>query len=399
MRTGILTARSVDAMKSDPDHRKEIPDGVVPGLYLVVQPSGKKSWALRTRIAGRPVKITLGKVSIDFGPASARKAARKKIEAIQDGEDPRSKRSTEPVSLPGTVGELCDRYVKQYLRKQVRRWKAAEGEIENHIRPRLGYLRLDQIERVHVREMLAAIAPDYPVAANRALQRLRAVFNWAIENDLASRNPTLGIKRPTRETPVSRTLSDNDLAAIWESCVALRYPGCELVRFLILSGQRRDDVRLMHWREIDMARGDWVIPAERYKSRRAHLIPLTNAMHEILDAMPFRDNGGYILSPSGGKKPYGNVIRPKAALERATGVTGWTLHDLRRTMRTGLSRLGIRPDISERVIGHSVGGSLGQVYDTHEFRAEKLAALEAWHVHVVAAVEGQALANVVPIRA
>ena len=188
------------------------------------------------------------------------------------------------------------------------------------------------------------------------------------------------------------------MAAIWKSCDSLGYPGCELVRFLILSGQRRDDVRLMHWREIDMARGDWVIPAQRYKSRRAHLIPLTNAMLEILDAMPFRDNGGYVLSPSGGKKPYNNVIRPKAALVRATGVTGWTLHDRRRTMRTGLSRLGIRPDISERVIGHSVGGSLGQVYDTHEFRAEKLAALEAWRAHVMAAVDGQARANVVPIH-
>ncbi len=394
-----LTARRVDRIKPDPSRRLEIPDGLVPGLYLVVQPSGAKSWALRTRVNGSTAKITLGKLAV-LPLAKARDKARAAIEKVQAGTDPREERRARwpAVSLPGTLNELCDRYVEQHLKRNVRRWKAAEGEIDNHIRPHLGALRLVEITRGHVRQMLAVVEPEYPVAANRALARLRAVFNWGAERDLVATDPTLGIKRPTKERPVSRILSDEELAAVWRATDGLKYPAQQFARLLILTGQRRDDVRLMHWREIDLSLGDWTIPAERYKSDRAHLVPLTDAMIEMLRAMPFRDRGGYVLSPNGGEIPYGNVVRPKHATDKASGVTGWTWHDLRRTLRTGLSRLGIRPDISERVIGHAVGGRLGATYDTHEFRDEKLAALEAWGAHVRAIVEGEPSANVVSLR-
>ncbi len=395
----ILTARRIDAIKPDPSRRVEIPDGLLPGLYLIVQPSGAKSWALRTRINGSTAKITLGKLAV-LSLAKAREKARAAIEKVQAGADPREERRARQraVSLPGTLNELCDRYVEQHLKRNVRRWKAAEGEINNHIRPHLGALRLGEITRGHVREMLAALEVDYPVAANRALARLRAVFNWGAERDLVATDPTLGIKRPTKERPVSRILSDEELAAVWRATDGLKYPAQQFARFLILTGQRRDDVRLMHWREIDLGRGDWTIAPERYKSDRAHLVPLTDAMIEMLRAMPFRNRGGYVLSPNGGDIPYGNVVRPKHATDKASGVTGWTWHDLRRTLRTGLSRLGIRPDISERVIGHAVGGRLGATYDTHEFRDERLAALEAWGAHVRAIVDGQPSANVVSLR-
>ncbi|MEE8562654.1 MAG: hypothetical protein V3S92_03445 [Alphaproteobacteria bacterium] len=98
----------------------------------------------------------------------------------------------------------------------------------------------------------------------------------------------------------------------------------------------------------------------------------------------------YVFSPGGEEIPYGNLVKPKRALDAASGVTAWIWHDLRRTLRTGLSRLGIRPDISERVIGHSVGGKLGETYDLYEYRAEKLGALEAWAAYVETVVSGTA---------
>ncbi len=174
----------------------------------------------------------------------------------------------------------------------------------------------------------------------------------------------------------------------------LNYPTREFARLLLLSGQRRDDVRLMHWDEIDLDNRSWTIPAERYKSRRPHLVPLSAAMVTILDNLPFKGAGGYVLSRDRGANPCGNVARPKAALDAAAQVTGWTWHDLRRTCRTGLSRLGIRRDIAEKVIGHSVGGRLGQTYDLYEFVEEKRQALEAWAQHV----QGLASENVVPIK-
>lgn len=401
MRKNVLKSRSVESIKPNPDRRIEVPDGIVPGLYIVVQPGGKKSWALRYRYHGKPAKLTLGRYPA-IGLADARGKARAELEKLDLGVDIRKAKiaaKTLAVSLPGTVADLCDRYVDQFLKKNVRRWKSAEGEIENHIKPHLGTLGLDEIERAHVRIMLSALEAEFPVAANRALQRIRAVFNWGFERDLVKTNPTLGLKKPTKEKPRSRTLSDEELAAVWKACDVLGYPAQQFMRILILTGQRRDDVRHMHWSELDLDSGDWTIPAERYKSDRPHLIPLTRVMVKMLQDMPFRDRAGYVFSPSGGVKPYGNVVRPKATLDIASGVTGWTLHDFRRTLRTGLSRLGIRPDISERVIGHAVGGSLGQTYDTHEFRSEKLNALEAWAAHVLVVLEGKGADNVVALRA
>tara|TARA_R110000787_G_scaffold20785_50_gene61839 strand:+ start:3331 stop:4524 length:1194 start_codon:yes stop_codon:yes gene_type:complete len=397
MAASILTARAINAAKAQ-SKRQEIPDGIVPGMYLVVQPSGRKSFALRSRIRGKSAKVTLGNVTQSFGLAEARKAARATLETIHAGDDPRRKRlAPAAVTLPKTVGDLADRYIEQYLKKQVRRWKTANGEIECHIRPRIGHLRLDEIERAHVREMLAAIEPKFPVAANRALQRLRALFNWGAEHDLAPSNPTVGIRRPTKEKPKDRTLSDDELVAVWNACDSLSYPAKEYFRFMILCGQRRDDVRLMQWREIDLERGDWVIPGARYKSGRAHLVPLTADMIALLRELPFRNNGGYVFSVSGGETPYTNLQKPKKVIDTSCDIEPWTIHDLRRTLRTGLSRLGIRPDISERVIGHTVGGILGQTYDHYEFRSEKLSALEAWGELVGFSVDECGVEDVVPI--
>ena len=400
MANQILTARFCETVKPPATGRAEYRDAALPGFRFRVTARGKRSFSLVYRSVDRRQR-RLTWAYPGYKLAEARTAAEAALRAVGRGENPETEKraaKAAAVSLPGTVGDLCDRYVEQHLKKNVRRWEAAKGELENHIKPHLGALELGEIERGHVRGMLAAIEPEYPVAANRALQRLRAMFNWAMAQDFATTNPTVGIKKPTKEKPRARTLSDDELAAVWHACAGLGYPAQQFVRMLILTGQRRDDVRLMQWSEIDLDRRDWTIPAERYKGDRAHLIPLTEAMAAMLEDMPFRDRAGYVFSPSGGAKPYGNVVRTKREIDKATGITGWTLHDLRRTLCTGLSRLGVRPDISERAIGHAVGGALGQVYDTHEYRAEKLAALQAWGAHVTAAVEGQAAENVVALR-
>ena len=393
-----LTAKTVEKMRLNPERRREIPDGLLPGLYLVVQPGGVKSWAVRFRANGKTAKVTLGRFpAIEL--AKARELARDQLEAVAKGRDPAAEKRAakgtgQAIALPTSVGALCDLYIERHLKRNVRRWENAKGEIDNHIRPRVGHLALAALTRAHVREMVREIGETYPVAANRALGRLRAVLNWAVAEDLVEANVAAGIKRPTREVPVDRILSDAELRAIWDASDGLKYPAREFARLLILSGQRRDDVRLMHWDEMDLENRAWVIPAERYKSRRSHLVPLSDAMVEILEGLPFKDKGGYVLSLDGGGRAYSNVQKPKAMLDKAALVTSWTWHDLRRTARTGLSRLGIREDIAARVIGHAVGGRLGATYNLYEFAEEKRAALKAWAQHV----QGLAAGNVVPIR-
>ena len=394
-----LTAKAIEKFQPDPERRREVPDGLLPGLYLVVQPSGAKSWAVRYRANGKPAKLTLGRFPA-IKLSKARELARDNLEAVAKGSNPAAEKRAAravsgAVSLPDTVGALCDLYIERHLKPNVRRWENNAGpEIENHIRPRLGNLAVAALTRAHVREVVRRIGDVHPVAANRVLARVRAVLNWAMAEDLVEVNVAAGIKRPTRESPVDRILPDAELRAIWQATDRLKYPARDFARLLILSGQRRDDVRLMRWPEIDLEGKMWTIPAARYKSRRAHMVPLPEAMADILKALPERDTGGYVLSLDGGKKPYSNVSRPKVTLDKAAKVSGWTWHDVRRTMRTGLSRLGIREDIAERTIGHAVGGRLGRTYNLHDFADEKRRALETWAAHV----QGLASANVVQLH-
>lgn len=392
-----LTSRFLETVALDPAKRLELPDILTPGLYFIVQPSGAKSWAVRYRHRGKPAKMTLGKYPL-LSLADAREAARQALKDAALGNDPaeaKRRQAAALATLPETVGDLCNRYRDEHLKKRVRNWRNNQAEIETHIRPALGRYRLDELTRAHVREMVkGVVAKGYPVAANRVLVRLRAMLNWALAEDLVEVNIAAGIKKPTMERPRDRTLTDAELLAIWEATEDLSYPARHFMRLLLLTGQRRDDVREMHWDEIDLTAGTWTIPASRYKTGRSHLLPLAPTVRALLEDMPFRDRAGYVLSPSGGAKPYSAVVKPKAALDRASGVTGWTLHDIRRTVRTGLSALGIRPDIAERVIGHAVGGRLGQTYDLHEFREEKLRALLAWERHFLGLSAGNVIALV-----
>ncbi|MBI1189016.1 MAG: tyrosine-type recombinase/integrase [Alphaproteobacteria bacterium] len=409
-----LTAKAVEKIKADPNKRLEIPDGGS-GLYLIVQTSGAKSWAARYRnAAGKPVKLTLGKYHEETMPLSvARQRLRDTLDAVDRGIDPAAaKRSAKSaavaVSLPTTLGDLADVYVQRYLQKRVRRWKAAAGEIDTHIRPRLGSVALADLSRAHGRQMVQDIAGKYPVAANRALARLNAILNWAAGEDLIAVNPMLGIKKATIEAPRERVLSDDELREVWNASDRLGYPTGEIVKALILTGQRRDEVRAAHWSEFNLDEGTWIIPTARFKGGRSHLVPLAEAVVERLKAMPFRDRGGPVFVGQKAGKPHQNMVKPKHVLDRyiaeargddAEPMEPWTLHDLRRTMRTGLSRLGIARDVAERCIGHAVGGRLGAVYDQHEYQPEKARAMQAWADHVAAVVEGRKVGNVVQMRA
>ena len=167
-----LTAKAVEKQQPDPDRRIEIPDGLLPGLYLVVQPSGAKSWAVRFRVNGRTAKITLGRFpAIEL--AKARELARGQFEAVAKGRDPAAEKRAAKgtgrvIALPTTIEGLCDRYVELHLKPNVRRWENAKGEIDNHIRPRLGNLALTALTRAHVREMARDIGakpiPSPPTA-------------------------------------------------------------------------------------------------------------------------------------------------------------------------------------------------------------------------------------------
>ena len=180
-------------------------------------------------------------------------------------------------------------------------------------------------------------------------------------------------------------MSDHELAAVWNAADALGYPAREFVRLAIITGARHTEITDMSWPEVDLTHGFWTVPADRHKTGTGVVIPLSTTMRAILESVPHRRRGGFVLSASAGEHPMRNEQRLKLKLDAATRLNQrWVIHDLRRTMRTGLSRIGVRPDIAERCIGHSTGGKIGRTYDVWAFVDERRAAFEAWDKHVQA---------------
>lgn len=227
-----------------------------------------------------------------------------------------------------------------------------------------------------------------------------------MDREIIGANPASGLKKPTREEERERSLNDDELKAVWCACDALGYPAGSLFRLLILTGARRDEVREMQWREVDLDRGLWTLPAIRSKNKRPHIIPLPLAAIDILRALPRfdddEDGGDFIFTTTNGRSAYSNVIKPKAMLDKLSGVKGWTLHDLRRTVATGMGLLGISGETIARVLNHSERAIAGVTarYARADHTPAKRAALEAWANHVERLIEPAAAApaNLVSLR-
>jgi integrase len=193
-------------------------------------------------------------------------------------------------------------------------------------------------------------------------------------------------------------LNDGELAAVWRSTVALPYPAGPFARLLILTGQRLREVAEMAWAEVELDKALWTIPADRMKGDAAHVVPLSQDVVAILESLP-RWTGPFVFSTTGGERPIANFSGIKEKLDALmTGVDPWRFHDLRRTMRTGLSALPIPSNICELAIGHAQPG-LHRVYDRHSYRDEKRRAFELWAAKLASIIESQELDKVVRLQA
>ncbi len=210
--------------------------------------------------------------------------------------------------------------------------------------------------------------------ADLALAYLRKVFNWHAGRSDDFRSPIVkGMGRYVgKERVGTRVLTDDEIRAIWQATEPDPTPFHALVRFLLLTAGRRNEVRELTWAEIDGS--DWLLPAARNKTKVDLLRPLSAAAQAVIAGQPRIDDGPFVFTTTG-TTPL-SLSKPKAAFDVACGVTGWRLHDLRRTARTLMSRAGVAPDTAERCLGHVIGGVRG-VYDKHKYEQEMRQAFEA----------------------
>lgn len=356
------------------------------GFGVRVTAAGAKSFVLNYRVSGRECRFTIGKFPTWDAEAAVREA-NKLRQRIDRGGNPLDDRA--PAPTVKTVASVLDDFMERHVRGKLRSEDDYQDAFERLVKPRIGKLSIYEVRRSHIVEMLDQIADESGrskwaqagggVMADRTLSYLRAALNWyAVRDDNFVMPVVRGMARTkAQERAGTRILSDEEIRAIWPALDACGNFG-KVVKLLLFTGQRRFEIAHMAWSEIG-ADGVWAIPAERYKTKRPHFVPLSRPAFAIVQAQP---RTGALVFPSAVNTKFSGFATHKAALdrkvmERNSGrpLAPWRLHDLRRTSRSLMSRAGVRPDIAERVLGHVIVGVEG-VYDRHSYLDEKRAALE-----------------------
>lgn len=418
-----LTVKTIDAFKAS-EKRQEVPDGGkggVAGLYVVVQPSGAKSWSYRYRspLDGKPKKFTIGTYPT-FGLAEARNAADAMRLLVKSGRDPgEEKRAAKARASDRSrdVTALLDAFIKEHAdAKSASTAKLMKQQIEADIRPYWGRRRIETITRADIRALLKRITDrGADVHANRVFSLVRKFLNWCVNDvEVIGVSPAQGMKRPADEAARERVLSPDELRWLWKATAeAGNFGVC--VRLLLLTGQRRMEVGGMRRSELDLQapQPSWTIPGQRTKNGRANLVPLTATAQEALATVKQIAQSDLVFT-SDGEVPSSGWSKSKAALEAVMlakaneeaieagrepleALQRWTLHDLRRTCATGLASLRQPPHIIEAILNHKTGviAGIAAVYNVFEYRDERAAALTAWEGYLLTVCERRPT-NVLP---
>jgi integrase len=384
-----LTDRFLTSRKAPAAGRAIYTDATMPGLaFRVSAGRGRRDWLLRYRPRGQSQKA----VALGAYPAvslsSARQRAGEIIAAARRGIDlivleereADVQRAVEAKARP--LSEIARAYLESV--KRLRSWRSIESRTRCHIIPKLGNKPIGEVTRADVVEFLDDLEREEGLRhqVNRCRETLRAIFAYAIERELITVNPVVGVSKRKVEIPRDRTLTADELSALWRAIDNLPELPRAYFRVVLLTGARRNEARGMAWSELDLDEGLWRLPAERNKSGRAFELPLSPPVVETLRALP--RIGPMVFTPNG-KRP----MAVHQLIERVRSDAGFRdvrLHDLRRTLRTGLAELGVSFEVAERVLNHTVPG-LQAVYNRHSYAAEKRAALALWAEHVLAIAE------------
>ena len=366
----------------------EIWDARVRGFGLRVSHAGTRAFVLVYRFNGRPRRLTLGRYPT-LSLSEARGLANAALRTIALGTDP----GAEKVKARHTPSiEQFEAFVTYFIDTYARPKNRSADETAKLLRREFvrawGNRPIAEISRQDVSGVLDRIMhAGKHTTANRALAAIRKLFNWAVERGFIEKSPCAGIRAPARSVKRDRVLADTELAAIWKATTLMGYPFGTLVQLLILTGQRREEVVGMSWREIDLEHALWSIGAERTKAARAHEVPLPPLAIKILRTLPHL--GTDLVVPGRfNTSPVSGFSKWKADLDKLSGVNAWRLHDLRRTVATGMARFGTAPHVVERILNHTSGtfGGVAGVYNRFGYLPEMRAALDRWAEHVATLV-------------
>ena len=366
-----LTEIGIKSLKIPAKGQTEVFDLGYPGLAVRASVGGAKSFILFHRAGGKLNRRTLGRWP-EVTLAKARDEWRRTREAIARGEA--------PTVVNGKDGLLFEAAAEEWLRRDIApRNKASSAyqvsrAVEADMLPAWRGRRIDTITKFDVLALLDGIADrGAPIKARKVYAHAHRMFKWLVSRGMIGASPMDGLEKPGSEKSRERVLSDDELTRVWHG--AEDGPYGTITKLLILTGARREEITALRWDEIQ---GDTIsLEGARTKNGKPHLIPLSSPALALLRGVPRIGEHCFTLD---GRKPVAAWTRPKARLDAASGVNDWVIHDLRRTVATGMQKLGVTLQTVEAALGHVSGSRAGVagVYQRHDFAAEKRAALVAW---------------------
>lgn len=421
-----LHPRTVGAIPIPPSGYTRTWDSVAQGLHVVATSRGARVFRVRYRLPdNRRVDFVLGNVE-DVSLAKARERARELIEesrVAKTGEDPQRMKVRERSRTEATFEAVANQCLDSLSLRPTtaRQWR---GLVANHLVPRFGKLKPEDIERRDIRAFVETLGKSTPVLAARVFEVMRRIYSWGVEHEVLRGTPFVGLRKPAKVQEADNLERDRYLnrAEIHAVFAALTHPGSKMggfdlyIRLLFETAVRRDEMLKATWKEVDLDAGFFTVATVRYKSKKPHQVPLTKAAVAALTAIRNQDHAKavlaairaekaiadetrrevleheeallvarmkevarspYVFPGPDASKPRTSVQRAFERLRRRVGFDDWTIHDLRRTVATELDRLGVAPNIREAILGHAPD-KLTRTYSKHVPLLEMRAALEKW---------------------
>jgi integrase len=402
--TATIAALKIERGKAE----QRVFDDDVPGFGVRLRDTGGRTWIVQYRNrAGKSQTKPLGSLN-KLSLAQARQLAKADLAKITLHGDPQKDKKQERTRAAQTLDSTAQGFLEhQRVHLKPQSFEQVETHLTKHWQP-LGAKSIHDITAFDVSERLGKIAKERgPYAANRARSTLSSFYAWAIGEGVAHHNPVVGTKRRTKETPRDRVLSDSELVAIWKACNGDDHG--LIVRLLILTGQRRDEVGAMTRSEISIADRKWSIPRERTKNGRPHSVALSDPAIAILTTAlkrEGREDREAVFGEGNSGRGFSGWSKCKERLDaRIAEATqakpaDWRLHDLRRTAATRMAELGVLPHVIEACLNHISGHKAGiaGVYNRAVYAAETRTAFDLWGAHVEALLAGKRASNVTLMR-
>lgn len=402
-----LTDRLVLKLATPKGGPRVVWDTLATGFGIKITPAGRRLFVLQTKFPGHAVQTTrtLGAYP-GMTLADARAKAQRWYGLARAGIDPSVEEQKERDALERAAmlaqersfAAVAEAYIARVLPKQ-RRGARVERQIRKELIPHWGARPVAEIGRQDVVALVERVASRATTGsyARNILQVVTVMFNWAIERGVygLEHSPCDRIKPSKligKKQIRTRVLSDDEIRRLWAATGEVGYPFGPLIRMLLFTGCRLNEVAGARWREVDGR--TWIIPRERFKSDSEHIVPLSDDMMALLETLPRGQRADFIFSVTGLRPASGGPLtKAKARIDKLMGdAPPWVIHDLRRTVRTRLSQLRVPEHVAEAVIGHGKKG-LARIYNQHELRDKIREALDAWAMLLRSIVEPSAPAD------